>query len=120
MSQPPVNGGARRPALAHYIRLPAWPTLVAGLLIVHSAFILGEQLDLPRWVAFVECLLASLVGLQRLREHTAQAEDPALAASSSAAPGTASTLSAQAMAAGGLAPLSNSVRAESTSAAAGS
>lgn len=47
-------------------------------LIVHAALVLGEAIDGPMWVAVVECLIASVAGLQRLREHAAQTEDPAL------------------------------------------
>lgn len=87
---------------------------MAGVLIIHAALILGEQLDFPPWVAFVECVLASLVGLQRLREHTAAIEDPTLSATAeSGAHAASSTAMASSV-------MNAGMGGESTSPAAGS
>jgi hypothetical protein len=57
----------------------SWLSIVLPCaLIVHAALVLGEVLEGPIWVAVIECLIASAAGLQRLREHAAQTEDPAL------------------------------------------
>jgi hypothetical protein len=44
--------------------------LGAGLLL-HAAVVIAQWVDLPIWVAVLECLCASMVGLWQLRSLTA-------------------------------------------------
>ena len=51
-----------------------WPTLIACLLILHASLVLSELLQGVTWLAWVECVVASLLGLSRLRETGSEAE----------------------------------------------
>jgi hypothetical protein len=48
----------------------AW-TIVGACLLAHAALVLADVVDLPLWVAVIECLVASLVGIHQLRRVTA-------------------------------------------------
>jgi hypothetical protein len=58
-------------------RRSIWTTVFACLLIVHAALVLGEVLAGPAWVAWLECIVASLFGLVGLRERASEAEPQA-------------------------------------------
>jgi hypothetical protein len=61
------NQGATNPP-----RPVSVPMLLLGtVLLAHAAAVVAGQVDLPIWVAVVECLCASLVGLWQLRRMTA-------------------------------------------------
>jgi hypothetical protein len=51
-----------------------WPTLIACLLILHASLVLSELLQGVAWLAWVECVVASMLGLSRLRETGSEPE----------------------------------------------
>ena len=55
-------------------RRSIWTTVFACLLIVHAALVLSEVLAGPTWLAWVECIVASLFGLVGLRERATEVE----------------------------------------------
>jgi hypothetical protein len=55
-------------------RRSIWTTVLSCLLIVHAALLISEVLTGPGWLAWVECIVASLFGLVGLRERASEAE----------------------------------------------
>jgi hypothetical protein len=59
-------------------RRSIWTTVLSCLLIVHAALLISEVLTGPGWLAWVECIVASLFGLVGLRERASEAEPRSL------------------------------------------
>lgn len=55
-------------------RRSVWTTVFACMLIVHAALVLGEVLDGQMWLAWFECVVASLFGLVGLRERATETD----------------------------------------------